>query len=510
VRHEVYEFLKKMEAQGRLTGYRDIIRPLSRKHVAEMLLRVEGSARFLSDVDLRRLTFFKEEFGDELGMVDSSWTEAPRRWHPLTFVLDEGLLNVDLNAAFLTERSQADWRQRVSNGLRMYGYVFGNVGFSFHFADNREIGTPLDPVRAVSPEDGLIISKRSAHSFEYDFTDVELSYQTGGMTFSLEKIPMWWSTGRRGSLMLSPKAPAAPQLRFRAELAEWLDFTYIHAELNSQVLDSLRSYHTYTSSIHDYVRPVYRQKYMAAHVLEASVTDWLEVSFGESIVYSDRTPQIMYLIPVMFFKSGEHYNQDTDNSQFFLSADAHPGWGSNLYASVFIDEIATSEIFNPDKVRNQLGFTVGMQSFDLLLANTELMIEYSRLNPWVYSHRFQAATFQNAGYDMGHWIGQNADLLTVEAVYRPWRNVRASAWYEALRKGGRTDVSFQYTTPSQPFLYGPVRRETSFGARVVYEPVRDLFLEASARSWRVADEGVPTASHADKPEFSLSFRYGLR
>ncbi len=510
VRHEVYEFLKKMEAQGRLTGYRDIIRPLSRRHVASLLLQVESSARQLTDVDLRRLTFFKEEFGDELGMTDSSWTEVPRRWHPFIFVLDGGVLNVDLNAGFMLEQSQNDWRQRVSNGLRMSGYAFGKVGFSFNFADNREIGTNLDPVRALTPEDGLIVSKPTSRSFEYDFTDAELSYQTGGMTFSIEKIPMWWSTGRRGSLMFSTKAPAAPQIRFRAELADWLDFTYIHAELSSNVLDSLRTYRTYSSSIHDYFRPVYRQKYMAAHVIEATVTDWLDVSFGESIVYSDRTPQIMYLLPVMFFKSGEHYNKDTDNSQFFLSADVNPGLGLNLYGSLFIDEIATSELFNPDKVRNQLGFTLGVQSFDLVVPNTEVMVEYSRLNPWIYSHRFTAATFQNAGYDMGHWIGQNADLLTLEAAVRPWRSVRASAWYESLRKGGRADVSYQYTTPSLPFLYGPVRRESSIGLRVVFEPVRDLFLEGIARTFRVTDEAIPAASHTDRPEYTLSVRYGLR
>jgi hypothetical protein len=188
----------------------------------------------------------------------------------------------------------------------------------------------------------------------------------------------------------------------------------------------------------------------------------------------------------------------------------NPGLGLNLYGSLFIDEIATSEIFNPDKVRNQIGYTMGVQSFDLLLPNTELMVEYSRLNPWAYSHRFQAATFQNAGYDMGHWIGQNADLLTIEATYRPWRTVKASAWYEALRKGGKKDVYYQYIVPSQPFLYGPVRRESSMGVRVIYEPVRDLFIEASARSFRVTDEGVPSATHGDKPELSLSVRYGLR
>ncbi|MEK6651137.1 MAG: hypothetical protein AABY75_09175 [Bacteroidota bacterium] len=510
VRHEVYEFLKKMEARGLVTGYRDIIRPISRLQAAHLLLEVERSASALSDVDLRRLTFFKEEFGDELGMTDPSWTEVPRRWHPLTFVLDGGVLNVDLNLAFRYTQSQNDWSQRVSNGLRMYGYAFEHFGFAFHFADNREIGTRLDRVRALSPEDGLIVSKPTATSFEYDFAEVEFTYQTGGLTFALEKIPMWWSTGRRGSLMLSPKAPAAPQIRFRAALADWLDFTYIHADLSSNVLDSSRSYSAYSSPSVNFFRPVYRQKYMAAHVLEASVTDWLDVSFGESIVYSDKNPQMMYIIPVMFFKSGEHYNKDTDNAQFFLSADVNPGYGINLFGSLFIDEIATSALFDPDKVRNQLGFTLGAQLFDLPVRNTEILLEYSRLNPWVYSHKYPAATFQNVGYDMGHWIGQNADLLTVEVVHRPFRSVRASVWYEALRKGGRADVVNQYQVPSLPFLYGPVRRETSAGFRVVVEPVRDVFVEGQARTTRVSDEGVPALTHADKPEYMLVVRYGLR
>jgi hypothetical protein len=255
---------------------------------------------------------------------------------------------------------------------------------------------------------------------------------------------------------------------------------------------------------------VYREKYLAAHVLEATVTDWLDVSFGESIVYSDKGPLLMYLIPVMFFKSGEHYNKDTDNSQFFLSADVNPGWGVNMFGSLFIDEIAISVLFDPDKVRNQIGWTVGVQTFDPWVRNTEVLVEYSRLNPWVYSHKYPAATFQNVGYDMGHWIGQNADLLSLEIVHRPLRSVRASVWYEQLRKGGRTDIVAQYRVPSMPFLYGPLHREISAGIRVSVEPARDLFFEAQARTYRVSDEATPALGHADRPEFVLTMRYGLR
>ena len=35
---------------------------------------------------------------------------------------------------------------------------------------------------------------------------------------------------------------------------------------------------------------------------------------------------------------------------------------------------------------------------------------------------------------------------------------------EILRKGGMKDVAYQYTLPSQLFLYGPLHEERSFGA----------------------------------------------
>ncbi len=509
LRHEVYEFLKKMESKQILVDYHDIVKPISRIDAARLLAVVESRASELSPVDLRRLTFFQEEFGYELGLENPSWSEKPRRWHPASLDLNGGIANADLLLGFSERRFDGKRVQKISNGIRLYGYAFGSFGFQFMFADNREQGTLLDRTKYLTPEDGMVQSRRGPDFFEFDFTDVQLTYSTGDLLFALEKVPQSWSTGRRGGLSFSSKAPSMPQFRFQASLTDWITFTYIHGELNSQILDSASSYPANSSDVRDFFRPVYRQKYIAAHMVELTPIDGLDIALGESIVYSDRNPSLMYLLPVMFFKSGEHYNNDTDNSQFHISADVTLIPNVNLYGSLIIDEIAISDLFDPARRRNQLGYTLGFHTYDPFINNVELNVEYSRINPWVYYHKYPAVRFTNNGYDMGHWIGQNADNLFAELIYRPIRQIRASAWYESVRKGGLTDVTFQYSIPSLPFLYGPVRKEASIGFAVRYQLVRDLFIDGRVRSVTISDEASPASDRSSEIEYFLQLQYGV-
>ncbi|OGU67832.1 MAG: hypothetical protein A3H45_11730 [Ignavibacteria bacterium RIFCSPLOWO2_02_FULL_55_14] len=509
LKHDVYEFLKKMEASHILRGYRDIIKPISRLHAAKLLLAVDTAAARLTPVDLRRLNFLKIEFGHELGLLDVSWSEVPRRWHPLMFPIRGGYMNVDLNLGYSVMRSQGDHVNKQTNGFKTYGYAFDRFGFALSFADNRENGNAINRNKSFTPDEGVGFLLQRANIIEYNFANAQFTYDASGITVALEKIPQWWSTGRRGSLYLSTKSPAPPQFRFRAELTDWMDFTYIHADLNSLVVDSNRSYQANSSASTPFYRTVYRQKYLASHAVEVSVCNWLDVSLGESVIYSDRGLQLIYLLPVMFFKSGEHYNLDTDNTQFFFSVDVNPLEHVNVYGSLVIDEFSSYDVFNEERARNQVGWTVGTQVYDVPIPDMEWLLEYTLINPWVYSHKYPAARFTNSGYDMGHWIGQNADNLFSELVYRPHRAVRLSAWYEAVRKGGGADVALQYQLPSLPFLYGPVRTEHSIGIAAVYQPVRDVFLDVRARTFRTANEATPALEHGEKPEITVGLRYGL-
>ena len=237
---------------------------------------------------------------------------------------------------------------------------------------------------------------------------------------------------------------------------------------------------------------------MAAHQLEFSLGDGVDLSLGESVVYSDRGPSLLYLIPIMFFKAGELYNKDTDNTQVFGSLDLNVVQNVNIYFSLFIDEINTDDFFDVNKSRKQVGITAGFQTYDVVVEDLEFTAEYSRVNPWAYSHRFTAANFTNNTYDLGHWIGQNADNLYFELSYSFSRALKINAFSEVYRKGDRTDVLFQYQAIALEFLYGPYyHEERTFGLSARYQPLRDLFVDFKLRRWTVNDN-IFTSLNRDK------------
>ncbi|MBP6673536.1 MAG: hypothetical protein KA247_10325, partial [Bacteroidetes bacterium] len=126
---------------------------------------------------------------------------------------------------------------------------------------------------------------------------------------------------------------------------------------------------------------------------------------------------------------------------------------------------------------NQLGFTVGTKMYDLFLSDTRLLVEYTRMNPWVYNHRFSDANFQSHKINLGHWLGQNSDLFTVMYSFKPCRELETGLFFESLRKGGKDSTARQYRNPTPTFLYGPMTKKQTFGLIGTYEPGRDLFID---------------------------------
>jgi hypothetical protein len=507
--HEVYDFLKRLEARGIVKDYRDAFKPLSRVQIAKQLASVQSKLELLTTYERDTYEYLKSEFSYELGSLAGDPDPTDLRWRLLSADLTNGIINFDLNARLQWLKSGNESVRQRAQGVRFYGYAFKDVGFSFNFVDYREAGNAIDFGKANTPEPGVVHTRSSGDFLEYNTTEAQLSWQVGEFILSLEKMQNVWGYGARGNVILSRKSPSPPQFRMRIPIASWMDFVYVLADLHSNVLDSARSYRTYSSAIIDFYRPVYRSKYMAGHGVEITITDGLDLSLGETVIYSDKNIQLLYLLPVMFFKSGEHYNRDTDNIQWYGSLDVNLIRNTNLYLSVLIDEISTDDLLNPGRARNQLGYTAGVRVYDVPLTNVELALEYTRLNPWVYTHKYPAATFTNNGYDMGHWIGQNADLLYVAIALTPVRELRLETSWEQYRKGGLKDVAFQYQTPSQPFLYSPVHKERTLGFTGRYQFARDAFLYGSLRLIERSDEADPSLNDKSRTEVRVGVEYGV-
>ncbi|MBI2428812.1 MAG: hypothetical protein HYV29_08465 [Ignavibacteriales bacterium] len=509
--HQVYKYLDKMEAKQVIVGYRDEVKPMTRETIARFLVQIDTTSHMITDVEQEEQYFYKEEFYQELVNVGYE-NVIEERWHPYQYKSTIGNFNFNVSGGYTYHaRGDGKYTTVTSNGAFTYGYIGENVGTYFYFRDNHEAGSFRDPQRILSPIPAEVPSRTFAgRFFEYSTIETQVNIDAGFVTLSLEKMPNVWGSGERGTIILSNKPPSYPQIKLRAELGDNISFTYLHAWLFSDIIDSARSYQLPDIPPPTGFRRVNKQKYLAAHILEFTPWDGVDIAVGESQVYGNRDPELIYLIPVMFFKAAEHWGYDTDNSQLFLSLDLNLVPQYNFYLSLFIDEFSTEDFYRSDRQRNQLGFTVGTRAYDTFLPDTKLLIEYTRLNPWVYNHKYPEVTFQSHSVDMGHWLGQNADLLFVQGMYQPSRNLRLGFQLETWRKGGKLPTISQYRLPTPEFLYSPRTKSQSFGLVGNYEVVRDMNVDFQLLQSRYSSEvNAGATDYTAKLDAFIGIRYNM-
>ena len=233
-------------------------------------------------------------------------------------------------------------------------------------------------------------------------------------------------------------------------------------------------------------------KFIAFHSLSFYPSNNFSFTLGESIVYSDRI-QPVYLIPVMFFRVADHYlgtgkSSATGNAQLFADVSyTNPDIKSKFYGSMFIDELSLNSIFSGGNL-SAIGYTLGAETVDPIFDNSSLSIEYTRINPFVYMNSEQAQTFTNDNYVLGHWIGSNGDLISIN--YKQYLiskiNFSIGTWY--FRKGKQELPVEQYETPYPEFLYGAKRYELGFTVRLKYQPLHPVLTEAYYSYIRINDE----------------------
>jgi hypothetical protein len=526
--NEVYDFLKRMDAKGYLSNYQDAAKPLSRMYLAKQLKELETFHEVMTSLERATYEFYKTEFNYELLSLAGDPEPSETRWHLFSKEIDQGIINLDIGYALTAENDGGLKNTLSTKDLKFYGYAFNNIGFYFNIDDNKQWGSNLNCYRSNTPAKGIVNSGGGAFKLpsysldivplsdpnppevDYDEIDAQFSWQVGAFAFSLEKMNNIWGYGENGNVILSNKAPSYPQLKMRLRIADGIDFVYFHGELNSNVIDSVKSYYVSYNGFFS-LREVDHTKYIAAHQIEMMLWKGIDFSLGESIVYSDRGPELMYLIPVMFFKAGEHYNGDKDNCQIFGSLDLNIINKTNLYFSLFIDELNTDKLFDSNDSRRQIALTIGGHTYDLLIENIELTAEYTRCNPGVYSHKYPSATYTNNGYVLGSWIGQNADDAYLALTYRPIRQLKLSAFNEVFRKGSPMPIQDQYTGNQEgfSFLDGTLHLERTFGIKVHYQPLRDVFIDGKAQVHTLIDDASPSQNVARQFEFTLGAKVGI-
>jgi hypothetical protein len=523
---DVYNFLTRTAAKG-IVRLDDELRPLPRWYVAAKLRELSEQPERLTPLEREELAFFLRDYAHENRRADSTVLRAPEtvwfrhdsggRFRPFSYADNRFQIAVQPLIGVTGFTRQGEFNHHRWNGAQLYGYWGKHIGFSFDFRDNHEAGPTIDRTKALVPTTGVIGRTASSNRQSIDYSEARGSLAFSWRDFSVVvgKELLEWGYGESGKLVQSQRAPSYPFFRIDARLTPWLRFNYTHAFLNSMVLDSAASYPT-GNAVGSGQREFFRSKFLAQHSLFITPLKGLSVAIGESIVYSDRL-EPAYLIPILFFRLSDHAlgglkNNDVgNNAQIFMQVSSRNHIPrTHLYANLFVDELRLLHLSNPAKRKNQVGYLAGASVVDFPVKNLVLTAEYTRINPFVYAHYIPAQTYANSNYSLGHWLGNNGDLLYGSALYRLARGLQLRGYASMLRKGEGGTVEQQYRVPQPPFLFGLNRSRSQVGASLRYEFIHDLFLQAQVEHERFTTETRrDTYVTTTDTRFSVSVNYGF-
>ncbi len=290
-RKTIYDFLDEL-ANEKLIEINSAIKPYSRMFIAEKLKEVSEKQDQLNKRQQAELEFYLKDYRLEL-QPDTKGMKPlnlfPKSDHlatalnPLGLHYRDSVFTASLRPIYgidyyFNENGSAYHRW---GGLEAFAYITEHIGAYTSLRDNYENEILTDPEyfnqapgapKKNSPEGGNEYSEARG--------GLMASWKWGA--FGIVKDHNEWGNNYNGSNILSGRTPSFAQLKLQLTPVRWFEFNYFHGWLVSEVVDSTNSYWD-----GDKYRAVFYPKYIAANMFTFRPVRNLEVSLGNSIVYSD-------------------------------------------------------------------------------------------------------------------------------------------------------------------------------------------------------------------------------
>ena len=422
----VYDFIDELANKG-LIDINSSIKPYSRQQIANWLASCDQNT-VLTPRQQKELSFYLKDFNKEL-LHGKSFN---KRWD--LFYHSDSLLKITINpivgGQFFNNGDKTVYHRW--GGAEFYGSIGDHIAIYGSLRDNYEsqfLGGPG------------YITQRPGAVYKGDNDDKDYSETRGGIVYSwkwgsigLHKDHFQWGNSYSQSTIFSGRTPSYGYISFKMSPTKWFDFNYIHGWLVSEVIDSSRTYPVFNGE-----REAFANKFIAANMFTVRPWKKLNISFGNSIVYSDVDFNPTFAVPFLFYKSADHTYNSWDNwvgqnAQMFIDINSRQIKNLHLYTSLFIDEISLNNMFKKDEQSNDVAWKIGGRITDLF-PNTSLTAEYTITRPLVYQHFVPSLTYMSNQYSLGSYTLDNSDELFLMFKFKPMRGLDFSASYTYIRKG---------------------------------------------------------------------------
>jgi hypothetical protein len=490
----IYEFLDEL-ANNHIISINSAVKPYSRLFISKQLKDAEEKKDQLNPRQQKELDFYLRDFGKELNEerrngTKAQWFNDNHHRYDL-FYYQDSLFSLTVNPILGGEifNNSSGKATYIRNGAEARGYI-NHWGFYASLRDNHEkplLGLPQYLTQRVN---GHIKGTN-------DWSEMQ-----GGVTYSwkwgsagLVKDNMQWGNNYNGANIFGGNNPSFVQLRLHISPVKWFDFNYFHGWLNSMVVDSVHSFWV-TNSYGTNYREVYHKKYIAANMFTFTPFSNFNVSAGNSIIYDYETANPAYLIPLFFYKSVDHSLTSgipNMNSQMFFDISSRQIKNLHLYATMFIDELSFSRFTNKNEW-NFLSYKAGFRLDDLPVSNLSLTTEFTYTYPLAFQHDVPTLTYQNQGYNLGHYLKDNSQEWYIALDYRPARTLDINLFFlDAIRGPDYTELGVNRV--GNPPLVSVQWHNTSYGLKASYQIINDLY------TWFSFSAGNITGDARWSPEY---------
>ena len=519
VNHWIYDLLDRWEAQSYIDNVYNHTRPYSRVEVAEYLDQVfekfEQTPTTFTSYDKQYIDYAAVEFREELerqGTISKrpkkvNWFETIRETKPIDYIVPDLIYANNRNFLHKTHEELSLFAEPLfqvsrfrtltatdtltetniwSTGVLFYGTLGQNFGFYFNLTDNHFFRDVDYPHLEVLEESGLPYhtrGMRGEHPQSFDINEnvayLNITHKYFSVMFGRDYNQ--WGSGRRSQLMLSTNAPIYDQIKLSVR---YWRFKYTHITAFLQYISPEARLQIKNSEPID--------TYWAGNRLEFYIAKNIQLGLQESVVYGNQSLKPGYLNPIAFYKSVEHFNGDRDNGGLGIDLAWRVFPGFKVTGEWFMDDLSTDKL-GSNFFGNKFGWQGGALWVDPLgLPGSDIMFEYARIKPYVYSHTVQDYNkYKHYDTILGHYIGPNSDDVYLRLRYAPHRRVRLELDFERYRHGqnvyddttfvrnvgGDADRGYQYGDARETiFLDGDRIERKVIGGEVRFEWLRNSFL----------------------------------
>ena len=530
VDNPVYDFLDRMETRGLLGHYFDAVRPFSRRDVAEHLWEVRRSDSLLTHVERETLQDYLAEFRfdydgsaghvrslinppDSTGFTISGHLGGPEEKFLFAGIDSSVSLFVNgllaLDARWISgDALGSDAAQYIQFGGRFRGTAFDHLGFSLQGTNAQFWGS-----RALLQRDPVISQAHTIYVTDtqnFDFAEGYVRYAGDIASVQVGRERLLWGTGFDQAMIASENVRVYDFIRAQARY-KWFQYTFVHAWLLGT---SSSLTFTVPGDTTVYTEPTNADKYFAAHRFEISLPSLFDFGFQEMVIYSNRSPDLAYLNPLILIESAQRSRGERDNVYWAFDLETRFIDGLQLKGTILFDDLHLAEFFQP-RWYNRYAYQAGITLTDpLFLPNVYLMAEYTRVEPFVFSHnRSRESTYSSLGMPLGPRIGPNADAWSLRLDWAPAYRLFLSARATLERSGENVydangmlvkNVGGDIAQPHRPvdpedrvFLDGIRIDRTTVLSTVSWEALHQFWIEGTYLFERVEnrDEGSQETNH---------------